>query len=302
MAKQFLAVLFLGLLSSCGSDDSGPATPSGNTKIDPSSLPKAMSLKYDISVPSNQEKLLEQSLRVLSTLKFQDEKTQSSQLIDQRDFSNASLVGFLNKRAKLIVGQYFSLFSVKIAKDNYNYFPISVAELGISFEEEGVAATTIMDNLGAAVYIHGKKEEELYRIPTSHGDFDVKSPRVGLLRIGPGLFNEFTVPNSTQNAWANDLLRLSVLFHEARHSDGHDENLAFQHEKCRGGDYHGLPACDKCKNGPYALQSVLLGKMIETCSQCTEKEKEILRLFSADLASRTSGTSGICDGKAEETL
>jgi hypothetical protein len=79
----------------------------------------------------------------------------------------------------------------------------------------------------------------------------------------------------------------SILFHEARHGDGHAENLGFPHSVCpRDHDYSGKKACDRASNGAYAISALYFEKSLEACSSCKEGDKEVLRFFQIESQNR----------------
>ena len=78
---------------------------------------------------------------------------------------------------------------------------------------------------------------------------------------------------------AGSLLRLGLLFHEARHSDdAPDQNGVFRpklfHVPCEDG----RTACDVNIGGSHGIRFAFLAFASYACDTCTEGEKEILRL------------------------
>ena len=144
----------------------------------------------------------------------------------------------------------------------------------------------VMSNVGAALYLLGKTspEKQLHQLAFDSQQIQITSPRTGILKIGPGLFHDFGV--KLQNV-ALDIYRVSTLFHEARHSDGHGETLGFLHSKCpAGSDYEGLSACDGSTNGPYTVGALVMKTMKDSCVTCTPLSNKFLEIMYLDVSSR----------------
>jgi hypothetical protein len=176
-------------------------------------------------------------------------------------------------------------FDTKPAAVIFNEFPIRVS----ANQEKG---TTIMSNIGAGIYLQGKKYNKIFDIvldkknPTS-----IISPRTGLLKVGEGLafFDNYDVQNVLKN-----LFQISTLFHEARHSDGHGATLGFLHAMCPSGhDYEGEPACDASTNGPYTIDVIVLKSLLEACGDsCSAKTRKYITGLIIDNKSRLIYTYG----------
>ena len=144
----------------------------------------------------------------------------------------------------------------------------------------------VMSNVGAALYLLGKTspDKQLHQLAFDSQQIQITSPRTGILKIGPGLFHDFKV--KLQNV-ALDIYRVSTLFHEARHSDGHGETLGFLHSKCpAGSDYAGLSACDGSTNGPYTVGALVMKTMKDSCVTCTPLSNKFLEIMYLDESSR----------------
>lgn len=227
-----------------------------------------------------------------------------------RSLDQIALEDWLFERVKYVVDEKaFSVFklpvlgkAVSIEREDVEY-PHSDSlykqenEKEISEDRENTrdeSAVTVMTNLGAALYLQGKKERVLYRmkIPTSlfkSETVSLTSPRAGIIQVGAGLFDRrFTINNQNPDSIANSINRLGVFFHEARHSDGQGSSLAFTHVRCpRGHDLEGMYACDLNANGPYSIGARVVKEMIKACGEdCTQREKEILLLTALDSQNR----------------
>jgi hypothetical protein len=157
------------------------------------------------------------------------------------------------------------------------------------------ASMIVMSNLGTALYMDGKDSNTIYGMnivsskTLENKKVIIKSPRAGIIQIGEGLFSpDLTINESNADAISNSILRLSVFFHEARHSDGNGKSLGFYHANCpKTHDYADQPACDENLNGPYAVGTLVLKEMVKNCSlHCNEAEKETLKTIIVDFYSR----------------
>ncbi len=166
--------------------------------------------------------------------------------------------------------------------------------------QEAKTGFTVMSNIGAALYLSGKQENQVYGLKVSRGflrpskKVEIISPRSGVIQIGEGLFApELTINRENENALANTIFRMGTFFHEARHSDGNAESLGFTHATCpETHDYAGAAACDENLNGPYTVGKVMLDEMTNACGdKCSEADKEILNLMIIDNASRILKTT-----------
>jgi hypothetical protein len=96
------------------------------------------------------------------------------------------------------------------------------------------------------------------------------------------------------------IARISVIYHEARHSESQNGNWG--HATCptpflndqgqpmvsiwTGASLQGQPACDKTPLGSYGSQTILLKNIALKCTNCTEKVKQDADLFSQDQLGR----------------
>ncbi len=109
----------------------------------------------------------------------------------------------------------------------------------------------------------------------------------------------WVTPNYTQFDHPQ-IARLSVIYHEARHSEGNNGN--WSHATCptpflndqgqpmvsiwTGAVLAGLPACDKTPFGSYGSQTILLKNIAANCSNCNAKVKADADLFGNDQLGR----------------
>ena len=150
-------------------------------------------------------------------------------------------------------------------------------------------SSVVMSNLGASLYFRAKHANSPGSFQVANGPLlSVSSPRVGIIEAGAGLFRgPFANENVNTSAPSSRIYRLGTIFHEARHSDGNGISLAFFHEKCPTGHiYENQPACDHNLNGPYTIGGNTILAMEKSCQNCSEQEREILRLSALDSFSR----------------
>lgn len=125
------------------------------------------------------------------------------------------------------------------------------------------------------------------------------SPRTGVMQIGPNFFDTTDSLDTTDTQrrgfrTIKSLYRLSVLFHEARHSDGNANagTLSFAHLICPsdgsvGEEYEGLPACDDKANGAYNVGGQILTALEGVCDGvCSQQETSVLETIHLDIMSR----------------
>lgn len=234
------------------------------------------------SIPDNQRDLMIKDLTILKTLAVTDEDKEASRLY-KTEVSAANYESWLMQRSRYVVPESFELSSsAKIIEQFYSYPNSELPDM-----EKGTAASpggrvkTVMSNIGAAMYLGGKKMGSLIGLDIPGvGVVSVKSPRVGIFQIGEGHFMPLLrrTGGTDFESYANSLFRLSTFFHEARHSDGNAKSLAFPHAVCpEGHNYAGYNACDKNLNGPYTLGATFLKSVAGNCTECSESEKEALR-------------------------
>jgi hypothetical protein len=109
----------------------------------------------------------------------------------------------------------------------------------------------------------------------------------------------WVTPNYT-NFNHPQIARISVIYHEARHSESQNNN--WQHATCptpfvdangktmvsiwTGVQLQGQPACDITPYGSYGSQTILLKNMAMNCSNCNSKVKADAELYGEDQLGR----------------
>ena len=259
-----------------------------------------LDIKFDKKIRKKFKNLLKEDLVFLKNFSFHNEASEETlKIFDFQKFDNESVVSWLNQRVNYIIDEK-NYSKLKIETIDY-FFPyenpndLPEIDVDITDNESDKDNLTIMSNIGTAIYYSGKKSQRLLGIKIkeekgwwNYIDVPVRSPRAGIIQIGEGLFNKkFVYSTQDPSSRGNKIVRLATLFHEARHSDGSGKDLGFLHVTCpKNHDYSGLKACDFNLNGPYTIGSRMLKEFINSCDNCAEDEKEILRLRALSSSNR----------------
>lgn len=219
--------------------------------------------------------------------------------------NNQVLTNWLSDRLQYIVGKSKDLDALlvdsneQVAYENPNVLPDTILDIAPDLKDKfrktlsESKGTTIATNIGSLGYLLGKISQTTAKaidVP-GVGHVVMRSPRIGVIQAAAGysisLLDFFGIRGSDPNSEANKVNRLSTLFHEARHSDGHGKSMSFMHSKCpEGHDLAGLNACDASLNGPYMVGAVTTAILATNCASCNDAEKEALRLMAMDSAGR----------------
>jgi hypothetical protein len=271
---------------------------------------QSLAIEVDLGVPAAQGRSLSLDQTYLKKLHFQNNQNDevTKKLLGIKSLMTApALQDWLDERVALVISEKMDLDqSIMVAPGVAQYpEPKTLPEPDRttvkpkpSGQGDASEPVLVMSNTGAALYMMAKENKVLLALKKTSGDLlPLLSPQGGVIQIGKGLFLErFRVNREVQDHPANSLSRLSTLFHESRHSDGHGATLGFMHAICpEGHAYAGYPACDKNLNGPYTVGAQVLSSLIEACEECTTKDKAILKMIEADSRSRVLKT--FQDGK-----
>jgi hypothetical protein len=155
--------------------------------------------------------------------------------------------------------------------ESFNQFLTAVSQGEMVSEGEmnlKSAATPLRSSLGENIlgvnlsylYAMGKSRGKAFSLNWDNGEkIDFSSPRVGMIQVGKGIFPDDANVASVSKKLFNRFFRLSVLLHEARHSDGKDENTGFGHILCPVDHVLAMEyACDLPLNGAYTVSSQFL--------------------------------------------
>lgn len=259
-------------------------------------LTTSFGIVIDDSVPEDQSFLIQSDLNNIILSKFDDYEINDLNIFNIADFNNGSLISWLTARVKYVVGENYDFEEKAYLYSRRSYFPEIFSN---TFKKTSVI--TVMSNLGSGLYLWGKAHSWLIGIEVAGRDLLIKSPRIGIIQVGPGLFSVYKIHSSKIDSFANSLLRLSVFFHEARHSDGNGDNAAFGHESCpEWHDYYGYYACDANLNGPYTIGAIMLKNAQKNCKECTNSEIQSIKIFQADSEYRVLPGSEIKDYRPEK--
>jgi hypothetical protein len=275
-------------------------------------------------VPRDQQNTLRKDVDAFSKMPFVINDEHFNMVLGLKgEVKPKDLIAWLALRAKYLVGETYEMSEKDsyVANSNYSYqypgilpdIPKSDSVTAPSASPENTPSAeepqgepqigevmTIMSNVGSSIYLTGKTNGILLGINMPGlGKIPVTSPRVGLLKIGKGLFrmgrtkNTFDIDNS--------LMRVSTLFHEARHSDGNKKSTGFLHTVCPADhEYAGFYACDFSINGAYSVSFYVGQAMAENCAKCTVAQREALRLDYLDSLSRVITRQEVAPGTEEE--
>ena len=193
------------------------------------------------------------------------------------------------KRVKYVVASHerFNGRCTAVAPQEYPFPNLGIPDRDLNTK---MADTDFLANPGSIFYLYGKNKRKLYKyvFSSKSGDVDIliKSPRVGILQIGPNF--SFSFVDDTGSI-ANVINHLSGLIHEARHGDGHATSLTFDHVYCKSGDFAGSRGCDKFSNGPYTIEREFLTFARAVCLErgdCTEGEAERIAYYATYFGER----------------
>lgn len=314
-ARSLIAFVVLLLSVSCGrSSDSpqGDATPPPlpftevATSLPLTSTPLSDSLIYASDIPADQVATLRQDLAVIDTwdgLMTASESQKLKDLLGLTQATPADLKLWFKVRMTYVLQSDLTRYQLGLVFGPDS--EVGLQEFGSddSLDEGNTGA----GNIGTAIYLSTLEEQKSrstlsYLIIRINDKWvPVLSPRVGLMRIGPALFDpDYQVNHDSIHALSNSLQRLEVLFHEARHSDGNQGagSVGFPHINCPNDgtipdELVGVPACDDSSNGAYSVGAAVLKPLMHLCERrCSLVEQEILKSIYLDRLSRVIGGSG----------
>ena len=254
-------------------------------------------LQFASDVPAEQVAAIRADLDYLKPLRFGAQDPEALATLGLEELSGASLGVWLRERVRYIVAENFDASDASsMASSSFLYpNPFDTPILEVPPPAPPAAAKprfTMAVNLGASLYFGGKISGFLFltELP-GLGTVEVRSPRVGIVQVGRGLFENvltrFGWTARTGETAAGRLIRLGALFHEARHSDGNGQSLGFFHAVCPPGhDYAGRMVCDRSLNGAYAVGGLVERNLLKECQDCSVGEREALRLYTYDSFNR----------------
>ena len=312
----FYGFLFLGFSACSGSfGESGSQNQPDKISTDSSDSQShcgSTSLQEgDLSIPSQPNKVrfnsgvnaeekcaLNEAISLLYTLPLESQNptaAEMQQMMKVPSVDPAQLQSWLEDRVQFAIESDFDLDTHMVKIDSAFHYP-EPNKIPDAFETEEKKSSqqtqsdenkdVIMLNMGSFYYGEGKVNKELLGVDLGNlGLVPLVSPRVGLLKIGPGMFPDVG-SKKIQNAFF-DIFRAATLFHEARHSDGHGKSMGFLHEKCPvGHTYGGRYACDAATNGAYSIGALMQKNLMNSCKDCSKSTMAALRLLYLDISDR----------------
>lgn len=239
---------------------------------------------FDASVPSDHRAAIYDDLTMLQGSSFDGYaaslRQQALQVMGTDDLAGPTLSRWFLERVRLMLGESFDWKQKSVQLSSVTNSPF------LDEEPRTNATVTVMFNLGAHLYLEAARSGLYYGVQTESGFYQVTTPRVGLVQIGQGMFSDNQISGSPRESQPNRFLRLAVMFHEARHSDGNNADAGFPHAKCTSGSYANRYACEGYSNGPYAVQAYAAAVFALSCTQCTQSEYQTMLAFIGDYASR----------------
>lgn len=244
------------------------------------------------SVPRDQVALLKLDLRYVFASKPSTSNSELLRILEAKVVDGPGLFHFLANRVRYVLGADYSLHGEHLVQKDEHTFPQTplpdVASETLSrVPEIDAHGHVTLANVGASLYIAGKTNSILLGLVFDGKKIYASSPRVGIVRVEESMFATDRLVNPQPRSAANSIVRLSSLFHEARHSDGTGKSTGFLHDLCPPEhDLADRPACEAISNGPYSLGAQVEKHLLEQCSDCSEVEKTQLAANISDSLSR----------------
>lgn len=252
-------------------------------------------INFSKSVPSEQKKLLTRDMFFLANQPYQSD-AKLAQMMEIPSTDGLTILNWIDNRMIRIVGESFDL-EKNISVVNQSFFPepsetpniptFANTPGGGSGDGGSSTVKTVMSNLGGAVYISGKLNHAMFSLKVDDSNINMSSPRLGVFKVGEGLFDSKGMLKSTVDSKISTYFRLSTLVHEARHSDGRGVSAGFLHAICPSGHrFEGYAGCDASSNGPYTIEGQFLKVAMQNCKDCSPGELELMNKLMADSFSR----------------
>lgn len=311
----FLVASFLIVSGSgCGDGSSNKPqqdarVPKRRTPTRPNRIPLVNShIRFDGDVDADRSQAVLEAMSYLYYSPIQRFDADLKKVLKISNTNSTNLQNWLEARIAFIVDDDYDVVkNATLVEKNYqfenpNEFPGELAESGFSEVVAASGKEIVMENIGAGFYLMAKKVKNLVAVHLSGiGNVNISSPRVGILRIGPGFYSNFKNGNEESLFDTIKIFQLSTLFHEARHSDGHGKSVGFPHAVCpKGHDYQGRWACDRSTNGAYTVGAHAHKALMENCQKCDQKARHELQIVYLDVANRVI-RSGTVDADGRET-
>lgn len=248
---------------------------------------KFAGIYFDSSIPASQLRTMKDDLTYLYNNPIKDFDPEFQSMAELSSVDGPHTYNWIYNRVKYIIGQEYQFKGRNLVKKSGHTFPATPLPPSVVKRTNSMAGIIIMSNVGAELYLTGKRDNVLNGIKLDNESVFAPSPRVGILQVGEGLFLERLLINKDTNSEANKIKRLGTIFHEARHSDGHSEHVGFIHDDCPAGhNMSGFPACESYSNGSYSLEAVTTKTLLQNCLTCSNEDKTKLAVTIADSFNR----------------
>lgn len=266
----------------------------------------ATKIIFHKDLEGTERKLIEDDLKWLQELKLQSNYVQNaSKVLNAPIQSGQDLHHWLLTRVRRLTYSLSELqYEMNTIKEKVSYpfadlKPALETPWGskIDLPTEGPdRIRNYASNISASEYENGKLMQELFRLDNvpGLGKVTINSPRTGIININFSFFDpNFFGHEVPTDSLAQRIFRLSVLFHEARHSDGQGVSLSFPHSVCpKGHRFAGLASCDDTENGGYAVGISVLRLLQDSSPQLNKTEADFLKSHLEDWNQRLHAPKG----------
>ncbi len=246
-------------------------------------------IEFAKSVPKEQRKQLVQDMYYMANQPWAAD-TKLLQLMGLSSNDGLTVLNWVDNRVRYVIPENFELNDKSIYQVSDNYFPMPsetpTFEQPTNTPDTGGSTSTVktvMSNIGGAVYVIGKMQHSVLGLKIDDKKIPVTSTRIGILKVGSGLFAADQLLKVSNDSEVARHFRLGTLVHEARHSDGRGTSAGFLHAICPAGHrLAGYAACDRSSNGPYSVGAQFEFMTLQNCKTCSESDKELLNKMAAD--------------------
>lgn len=250
------------------------------------------------SVPQDQKKQIIQDMFYMANQPWAGDQ-KLLQLMGLSSNDGLTILNWVDNRVRYVVPESFELSDQSIYQVSDNYFPTPsetpTFEKPTNTPDTGGSTSTVktvMSNVGGAIYIIGKMRHSILGVKIDDQQIPVTSTRIGILKVGSGLFAADQLLKVPNDSVVGRQFRLSTLVHEARHSDGRGTAAGFLHAICpEGHRLAGYAACDRSSNGPYSVEAQYVTMVNQNCKDCQPADKEMLNKLAADAYDRVISTA-----------
>lgn len=248
---------------------------------------KFAGIYFDSTIPASQLRTMKDDFTYLYSNPIKGFDSEFQSMAELAKVDGPHMHNWIYNRVKYIIGQEYQFKGRNLVKKSGHVFPATPLPPSIINRTKSLAGIIIMSNVGAELYLTGKRDKVLNGIKLNNESVFASSPRIGILQVGEGLFLERLLINKDANSEANKIKRLGTIFHEARHADGNSEHIGFIHDDCPPGhNMSGFPACESYSNGSYSLEAVATKTMLLNCLTCSNEDKTKLAVSIADSFNR----------------